>query len=488
MSKVARLPESKPGFDKSTQKLDNDSVKAEQASLIALITDVLEANSLDSALDALAGAVQHHLGCHQVAVALADEENLILRAISKQAFVDTSSSESKLMVDAMQEACDRESVVCWPIATADKRSELGVLVSHRALAGRRRSISYCSVPIYHDHKLIGAMLLERRDGFVFTEEQGAFLEKIAVVAAPLLVLRLQAGRGILTVCRERFDTTLTMQLGTDRPGRRALLWFTGFILLGAILIPMDSHINATAELVPLERRLITVPRAGFVQSVDVVAGEQVESGQLLASLDARDLELEASRSASEIATAEVEFRAAMASFDRQASAVARARLAQYRAQQLLVERQLEQNNLRAPIAGLVLNSDPGNTLGAPVARGDTLFEIAPVDGYEVHLLVHESNIRDVFIGQTGELSLRARPNEALGVTVQSIHPIAESGNGASRFRVRASLSNHVDGAVTVLHPGESGKAQLDAGNKTLVRILLGPLWQRLTELKWRLIG
>jgi len=258
--------------------------------------------------------------------------------------------------------------------------------------------------------------------------------------------------------------------------------------LGALLLPVKSHIGATAELVPLERRLVTAPRAGFVQSIDVVAGEQVDAGQLLATLDARDLELEASRAASAIATAEVEFRAAMASFDRQASAVARARLAQYRAQQRLAERQLEQNRLVAPIAGLVLTSDPGNTQGAPVSRGDTLFEIAPAEGFEVHLLIDESDIRDIAVGQPGELSLRARPDESLALTIQSVHPIAEAGNGSTIFRVRASLDNNSEDKASMLRPGESGQARLDAGPSTLVRILLGPLWERLLELKWRLFG
>jgi len=485
MGNVVRLPEPKEDPDKLKQRESDDAVKAEQAGLIALMADVLEANSPESALDALASSVQHHLGCQRVAIALAEQDCLTLRAMSQQALVDTSSSESKLIVDAMQEACDREIVVCWPTVTAAK---LGVLIAHRALAGRRRSISYCTVPIYHDHRLIGAMQLERRDGFVFTEKQCVFLEKIAVLVAPILELRSHAEQGILAHCSKRFKSTLATHLGTDRPGRRVLVVVASLILLGAFFIPFESHIGATAELVPLERRLITAPRAGFVESVNVVAGEQVEPGQLLARLDARELELEASRSTGDIATAEVEFRAAMASFDRQASAVARARLAQSRAQQMLVERQLDQSSLRAPIAGLVLNADPGNTLGAPISRGDTLFEIAPADGYEVHLLVNEVNIRDIVVGQTGELSLRARPDEVLAVTVQSIHPIAESGNGSSRFRVRASLTDHIDGTQTTLRPGESGQARLDAGSKSLVRILLGPLWQRLTELKWRLIG
>lgn len=488
MSNLARLPESSMGSVEPTAQGNSGDIQVEQAGLLALVSDVLEANSQESALDALVGALQHHFGCHRVALGLVEKDNLRLCAVSKQAFIDISSSESKLLESAMREACDRELVIRWPIVSSGKRREIGVLVAHRALAGRRSSMAYCSVPVFHEHQLLGAMLLERRDGFVFTEDQGAFLEKVAAVVAPLLTLHRQADRGVLSVIRQKFDTAARSGLGNERPARRLLVGLVFLILLAAFLVPVQSHIGATAELVPQERRLITAPRAGFVQSVDVVAGEQVDQGQLLATLDSRDLELEASRSASEIATAEVEFRAAMASFDRQASAVARARLAQVRAQQLLIERQLDQNSLQAPISGIVLNSDPSNTLGAPVSRGDTLFELAPVDGYEVHLLVDESDIRNVYVGQIGELTLRARPDEELVVTVQYVHPIAEVGNGASRFRVRAEVRTNTPTSKSILRPGESGQARLEGDAKSVGRILLEPLWRRLTELKWRLIG
>jgi len=183
----------------------------------------------------------------------------------------------------------------------------------------------------------------------------------------------------------------------------------------------------------------------------------------------------------------------MASFDRHASVVARARLTQARAQQSLVERQLDQNRLTAPISGLVLSTNSEDTLGAPVTRGDTMLEIAPEEGFEVHLLVDETNIRDVFVEQHGELSLRARPDELLSFTVASIHPIAESGNGTSRFRVKAhlaenELAEHDERASMRLRPGESGRARLSIGDRTIARIFLGPVWKKVVELKWRLIG
>lgn len=487
MSNVARL-EPPVNRENPVPLQIADTIRYQQAGLLALLADVLEAHTADTALDAVALALQEHFNSQRVAIAMVSRDQLTLRAISQQVIVDPVNSESKLIVSAMEEACDREAVIRWPAVEAHTGRELGILVAHRALAGRRDSMAYCTVPLFHEQRCIGAILLERRDGFAFSEENAQFLEKISALLAPLLLLHSQADRSVIAVGRERLLSVLSRQLGVEHPGRRFLWGMFATLLFLSFLIPVNRSISATAQLVPVERRLVTAPRVGFVQSLNVVAGDQVEAGQLLASMDVRELELEASRSTSEIAAAEVEFRAAMASFDRQASAVARSRLAQIRAQQLLVQQQLELSELRAPIDGLVLMADSTNILGAPISRGDTLFEIAPEEGYEVHLLVNESDIRDVQPGQTGDLSLRARPDKIHSVTVQSVHPIAEPADGVSRFRVTAELPETPGESALNLRPGESGHARLVNGTTSLFRLIFGPLWSQFAALKWRWLG
>ena len=486
MSNVHRLPEPAIANVKPLRKERSENTRADQAKLLALIANILESEHSTSALDALASALQQAFGAKTVAIAMVKRGVLTLSTISQQALVNPVSTESQLIVDAMQEACDREAVVRWPTTAMGKRSELGVLQAHRTLAGRRRSISYCSVPLFHAHQLVGAMLLERRDNVVFSEQQVLLLERSALLIAPLIRLRLQVDQTILSLCKERFTEFLASHLGTQQPGKRLIALLLSVCTVAALLIPLNAHVSATAQLVPLERRLITAPRSGFVQSVDILAGESVVAGQVLATLDTRDLILESKRKASEIEIAEVELRSAMASFDRQATAVSRARLAQSRAQQKLVQLQIAQSSLKAPIAGLILNANPNDSLGAPVTRGDTLFEIAPADDYQVHVLVHESDIREIHTGQQGKLRLRARSNEAIPLTVASIHPIAETGQGASRFRIRANID--AGAATMLLRPGESGQAQLAVGKKSLMRMLLEPIWRRFADLKWRVMG
>ena len=478
-----------------------------QAAVLELIAGMLDEPDLERTLDALAGLLQGRFGAARVAIGLADPDgSLALGAIAHQARVDASSAEARLLLDAMAEASGRDATLRYPAHDA----RLGALVAHRALAGRREDTVLLSVPMYHDARLVGVLLLERRDGDAFAPPTVELLERIALLAAPLVALRREAERGAPARLADTAGRWLARRLGTDRPGARVAAAFGALALAALCLVPVERRVVAEAELVPLERRLVTAPISGYVEEVSVTAGQRVERGQLLARLERRELELEAARHDSEIATAEAEFRQAMASHDRKAIAVARARLARERALRELAERRLERSELRAPIAGIVVNADPLDRSGAPVTRGDTLFEIAPATGYEVHLLVDERDVRDVRAGQHGALALKARPGDALELDVRAVHPVAESAEGASRFRVRASLrptppdtdvaaraggadapalgAARADAAADTLslRPGERGVAHLDAGRTTIAARALRPIAHRLAELRWRL--
>ena len=93
-------------------------------------------------------------------------------------------------------------------------------------------------------------------------------------------------------------------------------------------------------------------------------------------------------------------------------------------------------------------------------------------------------MHDVFVGQRGELSLRANPGTKLPLTITAVHPVAEAGEGVSRFRVRAKLST----VSNALRAGQSGVARLDAGHMSALGVLTRRLNRRLAELWWRIVG
>jgi hypothetical protein len=434
---------------------------------------------LERSLDAFTGALQQGIGTERVAVGLVDSnDSLFLGAISQQALIDTASNEARLLVNVMQECLEHENTVCYP----NNDTELGVLVAHRKLTSRDEKLSLISVPMYLDSDPVGVLLFERYAQAPLAEDVLELLEQIALLAAPPLRLRQMAERSLPGRTKDVLIAKFQQRFGAGKDGARLILGLVCAAVFLGLLIPVQERVKANAELVPIERRLITAPFDGFVDEVVVKLGDRVEAGQLLARLERRELELEGTRRDGELASAEADFRAAMASYDRQATAVARARLERERASRALIDQRLGRVELRAPIAGLVISGNPTDVVGAPIARGESLFEIAQEEGYEVHLMVHERDIRELKEGQRGKLRLRSRPADALTLVVHTIHPVAESVDGASRFRVRANLEVPPG---TTPRPGESGVARMDTNRTTIFNLITRPVAQRLAELWWR---
>ncbi len=454
-----------------------EKLAGHQALLVAMLAELLSSHSLEGALDALAGALKSRFNCDRVAIALSKDGDLSLRAVSQQAVIEPTSSEARLLVDAMHEACLQESVVCWPQET----DTLGVLVAHRALAGRRQSCTICSVPMYDKQQLVGAFLLERQKRQTFSIPT---LERLSVCIAPLLTLYTKSDRSWWQVLLASLRNYVERYFGADRPGMRVLFAMAVIILFGSMTLSMHWQIVAPAELLSHDRRLVTAPQTGFISKVLVSAGDRVSEGQLVAQLDRREVALEATSRDSDIALAEAEFRAAMASYDPQATGIARARLAQARARREGVEQRLSRTELLSPINGLVIASDPMHTQGASVTRGETLFEIAPNEDFDVHVLVDEADVYDVFEGQIGVLTLRAMPGQELPIIVDSVQPVAEAGDGKNRFRVLAALSDPAD----ILRPGQSGIARLEVDRMSILSVLTRRINRSLAQLWWRWLG
>jgi len=454
-----------------------ERLAVDQALLVSLLAELLASDTLERALDALAAALKEKFDCERVAIALNVDGELKLFTISQQGVLEASSSESRLLVDAMREACAQETVLCWT-ATAENQH---ALAAHRTLAGRRLSSSLCSVPLYSSEELVGAFLLERSDQQEFPV---AALERLSVCLAPTLALHRKADRSWLSVLKLSATKKYERYLGRRRPGMRVLGVLAALTLVCSFFITTQWKIVAPAELLSIERRVITAPIDGFIADIEIEPNDRVVQGQTLARLDRREIELEAATLDSDVVMAEAAFRTAMADQDRESTGIARARLAQARAQRAGVEQQLNRTDLTSPIDGLVIASDVTRTNGTAVSRGETLFEIAPNTGFEVHVLVGEADVYDVHIGQTGMISLRATPDERLPIEVVSVHPVAEARDGENRFRVKANLIE----PDSRLRPGQSGVVRLDAGRANLWGVMTRRLNRRLSELWWRWIG
>jgi hypothetical protein len=128
----------------------------------------------------------------------------------------------------------------------------------------------------------------------------------------------------------------------------------------------------------------------------------------------------------------------------------------------------------APFDGSVVIGDLSQSIGAPVERGQVLFEVAPLADYRVVLQVDERDVTDVVVGQRGELLLTAWPADAVPFTVETITPVSTAREGHNYFPGRSQARSDAGAAAT-----RHGRRRQDRGRPPAHVVDLDPAGHRL---------
>lgn len=173
----------------------------------------------------------------------------------------------------------------------------------------------------------------------------------------------------------------------------------------------------------------------------------------------------------------------MAKRDRAQARIVSSQMEQTEAQLALVEEHLARTEIAAPFDGVLVSGDLTQMLGAPLERGQALFEIAPLDAYRVVLEVDEHRIGDVRAGQRGALVLSSNPDQSFPIVVEKITPVSIAREGRNYFRVEAQLESGPDPR---LRPGMEGVAKVSVDERRLAWIWTREMmnWLRLKAWAW----
>lgn len=424
----------------------------------------------------LANELAQRFGARQAAVGLVLRGRLRLLALSHNAWFDRRSQLAQAFENALEETLDQgKSVVLPPLPEQAPRLSL----AHRALAD---GAAVASVVLAGRGPLgNGALLVERDGSAPFTAEELARLEALAGAVGPLLEDKREAERWLAGR-----PASLLAALGqrlTDprRPGF-AVLALAGLVLLVApFALDGTYRIGAKAVIEGEVQRALVAPFAGYLAAAPVRAGHTVAEGAVLASLDERELRLDESRLASEREQHRRKYDEALAKAERAGVRILAAQIAETDAQLSLVRDKLARARIAAPFAGVVVSGDLTQRLGGPVEQGETLFEVAPLASYRVILKVDERDIRDVAVGQGGELMPAGLAGEALPFVVRNI-AAANAEEGYNLFRVEAELAH----AEPRLRPGMEGVGKIVVGERRYAWIWTHRFfdWVRLKLWSW----
>jgi multidrug resistance efflux pump len=445
---------------------------------LQLVGAVGAASGLVAGALALANELATRLDCRRVAVGVTHRQRVRVLAISHAASLAGQSRLAASIANVMEEALDEGATCAYPpIANSDRR----IAVAHRDHC-RDAHMAAASVLIGRGGVPVGVITLERDNQEPFDHKVIAQCESVADLAAPIFQLHRDLHRP-LTGRSVRWLVGVSRKIfGRGHPTLKlAAVIVVGLcVWLGAAR--GEYRISGKATTEGMVQRAAVAPFDGFIATAPFRAGDVVEQGQVLASLDTRELELDALRWESEGQQARLKQDAAENKSDRAESALYGATAAEAAAQLALVQDKLARARIVAPFRGLIVSGDLTQELGSPVERGKLLFEVAPLDRYRVIIKVDEREIVRVEPGATGHLLLDGLSFDPLKFKVVKTIPIAVAAEGGNTFRVEAVL----DAADLRLRPGMEGVGKIDAGQAPLIWVWAHPIfdWLRIATWKW----
>ena len=448
-------------------------------SAMELISSTLGHERCYGAAMAFATALATKLECERVSIGFVDRGRMRVFAMSHSAEFKQQTNLVRSISEAMDEAVDQRETIVYP-----KGSPGSIVVSraHGELAKQHGSGALCSIPLEALGVPIGALVLERPLDRPFDTKAIELCQSVAALAGPILDQHRRDDRWLIAKAADSARSYLISLFGPQHVALKLVSIGVVGLVLFCLLVKGDYRVSAKTVLEPIVQRAATAPFNGYIREAPVRAGDLVQAGQVLCTLDDRELRLERLKSLSKFEEYQKEYHKAMAEGRAAKVEILTAQTHQVEAEIALLNDQLNHTKLLAPFDGIVVTGDLSQQLGAPVEKGKVLFEIAPLDSYRLVIEVDERDIADVVVGQRGSLMLSAFPSEIIDVTVEKITPVSTAKEGRNFFRIEAQFDQPHDR----LRPGMEGAGKIEIDRRSLLWIWTHQIvdWMRLAVWSW----
>lgn len=451
-----------------------------------LLLGVLAVDRFEAACQTAVTESATALGCDRVALGLGSRDRVRLVTLSHGAEIVRHVDLTHALEAAMNEAADQGSALTYIEGEPDTLEEGGIPRPTQALMSLARTFgnrSVMAVPFFVSEEAYGVFLFEwldaQRDSAIRQMAEGI----PAILGRVLLDKRAQQLPWYRRL-RKWVQGEVRRLFGPRHAGYKLFV----LIMVSASLFFYHAYgihnVTAHASLEGGVRRLIVAPYDGFIAASTVRAGHLVRAGEEMATLDDRDMRLEAARWGSQERQFQQQAHEAEARHDLAQMQIIGAQIRQAEVQRSLLEAMIQRARVVAPFDGVVTSGDLSQQLGGAVKKGQVLFEIAPLDSYRIVLEIPESDIASVQAGQEGGLVVTAIPGEIFPFTLSLITPVASVNEGQTLFRAEAMLQ----GGEGRLRPGMDGVAKVAIGERRLIWIWTHRLLDWLRLQLWQKFG
>jgi RND family efflux transporter MFP subunit len=452
-------------------------------SALEITAIALQEKRFKAAATACCTELAARLDCDRVSIGYLHKDKCRIEALSHSAQFGKQMNLIRAIGNAMDESLEQTARLVYPPQSEQHST---ILRAHNELARQHNSDTVLTIPFLDEEgEGYGAITFERTS----TGGNGSFdkatidlCDTVATFIGPILDEKRLNDRPLIGKIKSSWHYHLSKLFGAEHLTAKFVAIGILCLLLFFVFAKGDYRVTAKTVLEGEIQRAVTSPFEGYLDEATVKAGELVEAGQIMARLNDRDLNLERSKWASQLAQHQLENRKAMSEGDTAAASILLEQARQAEAQLQLLDEHLSRTKIIAPFSGLVVTGDLSQSLGTPMEKGQILFEIAPLDSYRVVLQVEETEIGAIKTGQQGELILSALPDTPLPFTVNMVTPVTLAEEGRSFFKVEATL----DEPSQRIRPGMEGYGKILVDRRRLIWVWTHDLitWVRLKMWSW----
>jgi multidrug resistance efflux pump len=440
----------------------------------------LEEGRFQDSATAVATELATRLECDRASIGFVQRRQVKVSALSHSAQFRKQMNLIRSIGTAMSESVDQQAILVYP---ESEEAGAHVLYAHEQLARGQGSRSICSVPfIDSTGRAYGALTLERAGGEPFDRQAVDLVDSIAALVGPILEEKRRNDRFLITKAGDSLWSQIKKLTGPRHAVFKLVTAIVALLVIFFAFARGDYRVTSKTVLEGEVRRAVTAPYRGFIAEAPARAGDVVEEGQALCSMDVRDLLVERSKWASQREQFLMEQRKSMAEGDLASMRVLSKKMEQAQAELSLLEEQIGRARILAPFKGVVVNGDLSQSLGAPVDAGQLLYEIAPLDSYRLMLRVDERDVRDIKPGQKGTIILTSLPESRFDLEVTKVTPVSVTEEGRNYFIAEARL-REISGRM---RPGMEGFSKVQVDRRHLIWIWTHDLidWARLWVWSW----
>jgi hypothetical protein len=435
--------------------------------LVDLFSRACLAPTMTEAVSIVAREVREFSGCSRVAIGVGRGARMKVEGISGIATIEPRSHGTRLLASALRECVGLEKIVAWPPIETSGSKVWPATDQTELLDAFAVKQMICLPLITTEGREVGAWAFFFKGGEPFSPRKLSLMEAATPHAAALVdLIRSGKPRGIRGAMHRFWSTASKFKKGAMAAGTVL------FILLCAI--PMPHRVKAACEVQPKMIRQVAAPFDAILDEVAVKPGDAIQKDSVLATLDGKQIIWQYAQAVAQKAMAEKK-RDLNRSLGRPVAEVMMAQLEADAAdvQVNLLGYQKDHLEIRSPIDGFVLTGSLERSKGVPVAVGQKLFDIGPIDPMILEIAVEDSDIGWVEPGMELTMRLEARPQEKFKSTVKEVYPVSEPKDSQNVFVCLAEIRNE----DSTLRPGMRGQAKIMSGYRPLGWIIFHKLWE-----------